>query len=80
MKQKKTKAKSKKKKAKPITLYSNWWIKPRYKKRMVPVLRRLAKKVEKNEPGTLMYLVHYPINDFAGVRRRMIRTTSMEAA
>lgn len=53
-----------KKKSKPISLYSNWWIKPGHEKKVAPLLKKLAKKVEKEEPGTLMYLVHFPINDF----------------
>lgn len=47
-----------------IALYSNWWIKPGHEKEAIPVLQELAQTVQAKEPGTLMYLVHFPFLEF----------------
>ena len=49
---------------KMISLYSTWWLKPENVEEAMPILQKLAKKVEDNEPDTLMYTVHTPIYDF----------------
>ena len=47
-----------------ISLYSNWWLKPGNEEKAIPLLNQLAKKVRKSEPDTLMYMVHYPFQEF----------------
>jgi len=47
-----------------ISLYSTWWAKPEALEDLKPALAELAQNVEKHEPGTKMYLVHFPRYDF----------------
>ena len=47
-----------------ISVYSTWWVKPEEQEALKPALVKLAKAVEANEEGTLLYLVHYPRFDF----------------
>lgn len=47
-----------------LSLYSNWWLKPGKEPVAVPILQELAARVLAEEPGTLMYTVHFPRFDF----------------
>lgn len=47
-----------------ISLYSTWWLKQENVDEAMPVLQELAKKVEADEPDTLMYTIHSPNYDF----------------
>ncbi len=47
-----------------LSLYSNWWLKPENETIAVPTLQELAARVMAEEPGTLMYSVHFPRYDF----------------
>jgi len=51
-----------------ISLYSTWWVKPDKIIELITPLKQLAAAVEKNEKGTLMYLVNYPRFDFPTVK------------
>ncbi|WP_075352461.1 putative quinol monooxygenase [Algoriphagus marinus] len=51
-----------------ISLYSTWWVKPDKTQELITPLNRLAAEVEKNEKGTLMYLINYPRFDFPTVK------------
>lgn len=48
-----------------VSLYSNWWIKPGLEAEAIPLLKNLAANVLKNEPNTLMYMVHLPKLEFS---------------
>ncbi len=43
-----------------VTLIARWSIKPGCEAQARTALRQLARRVRKEEPGTLVYLVHFP--------------------
>lgn len=60
----------------PVSLYSTWWIKPGHEEALIPAFQKLAADVLEKEPGTLMYLVHYPRYDFPKVPENEIPVAS----
>ncbi len=49
----------------PVSLISEWFLKPGSETEGIAALRELAEDVRANEPDTLTYLVHTPFQDDA---------------
>jgi hypothetical protein len=52
----------------PISLSSEWFIKPGCEQAALAALSQLALKVQISEPGTLTYLVHTPSRTYPGLQ------------
>jgi quinol monooxygenase YgiN len=44
----------------PVSLISQWFIRPGFEAQVIEGVTQLAADIEANEPGTLTYLVHTP--------------------
>lgn len=47
-----------------ISLYSTWWVKPGEEESLKHAIKKFVPEIKANEPGTLMYFVHFPRYDF----------------